>query len=685
MSVDSVTSIAGERPAAGEASAAGVASAAGTPGVIGRLRALIRAGGASDGARLRRLLEQAVDPLDMEAAGGLLRGTRAQHQLRAADDLLTSPIALLGSSTLDAVPALLTTAALRRGLRPEITAGGFNQWYAQIMTGAPDLVDARPRIVACLLDDTAVFAEVSDLVEVEQVVARCAAFPAVLAQWATACREALGALVVLTTVPLSPLRRRSVISYAGRARIEAAWLRMNAGIMDLAAAQPAIVTLSDADLSAAAGATFATTRMRHVAGHAYAPHYLAAYAEELARVAAADLGRSSKCLVLDLDDTLWGGVVGDVGTAGLQLAGGYPGSAYRAVQSLARDLSRQGVLLALASKNDEPAAAAALAEHPDMLLRADSFAAGRIDWQPKPDNVRSIASQLNIGLEALVFVDDNPVERDLMRRLAPQVVTVELTEAPDGFADRIAERGDFMVLSLTDEDRSRAARYRAQAQRAAPPQVLTAPAVGTADGLAEHLMGLDSRLRIERLTPLNHARIVQLFAKTNQFNLTGVRYGAEDVRYRAETGRTAFFGARLSDRYGDEGLIAALAVDSAPDGAWRIENFVLSCRVFSRSVEDAIVGLLLRDAAGRGAPAVTAAFRATERNAKFRGFYPALGFVSVGPRETAGSVDAVGSDDDPADLADAEAAVTYRHDLSRLPGLPRWISIANDREVFHAT
>jgi FkbH-like protein len=611
-----------------------------------RLRAQLRAG--EPVTALRATLAELTDPLDVEAAGALLAGPQGQRALAAAEGLLGTRVALLGSSTLDPVPNLLAATALRRGLRAEVRMAGFNQWQLQIRAGAPDFAGFEPRLVALLLDDGAVYAGVTDQVDVDQVVARCAAFPAELAEWAEAARAALGGLVVLTTVPLSPLRRHRLISYAARARLEAAWQRMNAEITELAT-QPATVVLAADDLAERAGGTFASDRLRHAAAHAYAPGFLLAYAEELARVAVADQGRGAKCLVLDLDNTLWGGVVGDDGMAGLALGGAYPGSAYTELQELARDLQAQGVLLAIASKNDEKVATDAIAGHPEMRLRPESFVASRIDWEPKPQNVRAMAEDLNIGLDAMVFVDDNPVERDLMRTMAPQVSTVELPSEPAGYARALAARGDFVTLVATAEDRERTAMYRAQVGRKRLRR--------DAASLEEYLMGLGSRLSVEPLTPTNTGRIVQLFAKTNQFNLTGVRYSAEQV---ARGDGTAFFGARLADRFGDNGLIAALALSRAADGAWSIENFVLSCRVFGREVEHALVGLVLRAARDAGAPAVLGVFRPGPANGRFADFYPRLGFAPV----------------------DGAEPGQYRHDLRQLADLPAWLEITNDWEVF---
>lgn len=263
----------------------------------------------------------------------------------------------------------------------------------------------------------------------------------------------------------------------------------------------------------------------------------------------------------------------------------------------------------------------------------------------------------------MVFVDDNPAERDQMRLFAPQVRTVPLPADPAGYARVLAARDDFAVLRVTDDDRRRVAQYRAEAARRELARSSTT--------LEEYLHSLESRLAVEPLTPFNADRIQQLFAKTNQFNLTGIRYGVDeiadalsaatadpsDVAPRARTSSRRFYGARLSDCYGDHGLIAALAIVSTPDGHWDIENFVLSCRVFGRSVEDALVALLLRDAAAAGVSVVHASFHTTARNQRFVDFYPRLGFTEATPGR-------------------------YRHGLATVLEPPGWIDVSDNQEVF---
>src|SRR6185437_10729155 len=460
-------------------------------------------------ARVRKLLDAllaAGDPLDIEAAGMMLGGAAQREQLAAADGaFLTQRVALLGSSTLDSLPHQLTAALIAGGILPEVRSAGFNQWQFEIRAGAPNLADLAPGVSALLLDDAAVYEEVVNPLDLDEVA----------------------------------LRRDSVIDYGRKARLEAAWDAMNAGILRLAAQKQGVAVLSAAAIQGRVSTTFAADRMRHVAGHIFSAEFQREYAAELARVVRAGLGRAAKCLVFDLDNTLWGGIVGDDGAAALKIGGAYPGSAHLELQKYGRNLVAQGVMLAVASKNDEDVALDAIANHPEMALRPDSFVAVRANWDPKPGNVRQLANSLNIGVDSMVFVDDNPVERGLMRELLPQVTTVELPNDPAGYAATVARRGDFNLLTLTDEDLNRTAMYRAQVQR----EELQSGS-GT---LEEYLLGLHSQLTVERLGEFNAARIVQLFGKTNQFNLTGIRYTEEEVRRRSQSGEAAFFGGRLKD------------------------------------------------------------------------------------------------------------------------------------------
>ncbi len=621
--------------------------------VLSEIQRRKRSGLARTADGLKPLLRALNDALDMDAAGALLRN--AQSQLIGVDGgFREQRIMLLGSSTLHMLPNILTTSLLGEGIVSKIRLSGYNGWHLEILDGASELKDFGPRIVACLLDDQAVFEGIANPLDLAEVEAHCAAFLQQLAHWVDTCQRAFSGLLVLCTLPLGSLRRDRLIDYRSKARLEAAWHHMNAAILGLAITRPYTIVLSANGLATHAREVFAADRMRHTAGQVFAPDFLRAYAAELTRVARADLGLTRKCLALDLDNTLWGGIVGDEGVGALQLGGPYPASAFKELQVLARDLMGQGVILTVCSKNDADAAHEALEKHPEMVLRLDSFVAITANWEPKSDNLRAQAARLNLSEEAIVFVDDNPAERELVQRLAPLVETVDLPAEPASFASYLAGRGDFNLLELTEEDRKRTAQYQAEAKYAEIEH--------STSNLEEYLESLDSRLDVEPVGPLNIKRIVQLFAKTNQFNLTGLRYGEAEITSAREREAGAFFGMRLVDRFSDHGLIAALALAKEPSGAWIIKNFVLSCRVFSRRIEDVIVGLVLRAAQARGVPAVLAPFVETPKNQKFSGFYPSQGFVR----------------------AQGDSSPSYRHDLRWLTELPGWVRITQGLDVPHA-
>lgn len=623
-------------------------------GDLAELRALKRSGELGGAAgRVRAVLGALGDPVDREAAGALLGARTARAALAASGAFTPVPLALLASATADPVPPLLTTALLAEGVQPDTATTGFNQWRFEILTGAPTLREHGPAVTACLLDDSAVFEKVTDPLDADEVVARCAAFPAELAAWLDAYDRHVGTLAVLNTVPLGAARRDRWVDYATRARVAAAWQRMNAAVLDLAGRPNTVVLSADAVAERGGARWAATDRMRHIAAHAYGQEFLDAYAREVARVVLARLGRAKKCLVLDLDHTLWGGVVGDDGVGALKIGGAFPGSAHRELQSLAKDLSRQGVLLTVCSKNDDAVAREAIDTHPEMLLRTGDFTAFRANWDPKPGNAADLAAELNIGTDAMVFVDDNPAERGLMARQRPEVTVVDLPADPAGYASAVASAGFFNQLRLTDEDRTRGEMYRARAERERLRETVT--------DVEDYLRELGTEITVEEYGPLNGARIAQLFGKTNQFNLTGVRYGADELARRVDEGTAAFFGVRVTDAFGDNGLAGALALVREPDGAWLIENFVLSCRVFSRSVEDAIVGLVLRAARDAGAPAVRGRHVPTAKNGRFADFYPSLGFAG-----------GQGQDGD------------FRHDLTQLAELPGWVRVGTGEGAFHA-
>lgn len=320
-------------------------------------------------------------------------------------------------------------------------------------------------------------------------------------------------------------------------------------------------------------------------------------AAALVRTTLGALRPSAKCIVLDLDHTLWGGVLGDDGLEGLQLGDDYPGSAYKRFQQMLLGYRRRGFLLAICSKNDEAVVRHALEAHPEMMLRSEHFAAIRANWDPKPVNLRRIAEELSLGLESFVFVDDNPLERATIRAHLPMVHVVELPKEPYGYVDALRAVPLLDRARVVGEDRERAEMYAVEARRQALQR-----AHATVD---EFLQSLEMHATVGILDEGSAARIHQLVGKTNQFNLTTRRHSAEHLRRVAASPEGAVLWLRLADRFGDLGLVAVAVVERSVGAAdtWVLDTFLMSCRVMGRGVEAALlarVGEVVRSRGGRG-------------------------------------------------------------------------------------
>ncbi|MBF0417640.1 MAG: HAD family hydrolase [Magnetococcales bacterium] len=335
-------------------------------------------------------------------------------------------------------------------------------------------------------------------------------------------------------------------------------------------------------------------------------------------------GRVRKCLVLDLDNTLWGGVIGEDGMAGIALGHTGLGLVFREFQESVLALQRRGVLLAVASKNNLDDAMAVLRDHPEMLLRPEHFAAMRIDWRPKPENILEIAQELNIGLDSLVFWDDSPQERLWMRAARPEVLTPELPANPMLHATRLRQLGVFDKLTLTGEDLQRGEMYRHQQDR----EALRA----TAGSLEAFHRGLAMRVTIRPVEETTFARVLDLIHKTNQFNLSTRRHDAQTLRTLLEDPACGVFGMRVADKFGDYGLVGVAILHLAGEVV-ELDTLLMSCRVIGRNVERAFLADLCAWSRQRGATRMEADFIPTAKNQPVARFLPEQGFMEVGRHE----------------------------------------------------
>jgi len=324
-----------------------------------------------------------------------------------------------------------------------------------------------------------------------------------------------------------------------------------------------------------------------------------------------------KCLVLDLDGTLWGGVLGE--EDGIELGEDYPGNVYKDFQRRLLALSNQGVLLAIASKNNEADTISTLQNNPDCILRPRNFAVIKINWQDKATNLRAIARELNISLDALAFFDDNPVEREWVRSQLPEVAVIEVPESPLAYIRALEESELFDQLVISEEDRGRTRLYQDEQERK---QLQTI-------SIEEFIQQLDMMVTVGFVNSETLPRVVQLLSKTNQFNLTTHRYTSSEVQSMIKSGAVALW-IRVADRFGDLGLVGvAIAIPERP-GRWIIDTFLLSCRVIGRYVETALLNILSQVVHDRGGQVLLGRYIPTPKNTPASKVYSDHGFEAVG-------------------------------------------------------
>ncbi len=334
------------------------------------------------------------------------------------------------------------------------------------------------------------------------------------------------------------------------------------------------------------------------------------------------MGKSKKVLVLDLDNTLWGGVVGDVGPGGIKLGqGSGEGEAFLAFQQYGKQLRERGIVLAVCSKNDDDKAREPFQQRPDMILKLDDISVFLANWQNKADNLRTIAERLELKLDSLVLVDDNPAERALVRRLVPEVAVPDMPEDPAGYIPALAAHRFFECVAFTREDAARGQYYAENARR----RELSAQATD----IDSFLASLGMVMRVEPVGALNIERVTQLLNKSNQFNLTTRRYTLAQVQEIVDNPAWRTLTFSLRDSLGDNGLIAIILAKKS-GLALQIDSWVMSCRVLQRQVEQFCRNEIVELARRAGCSEIQGTYIPTAKNQMVAGHYAGLGFRQVG-------------------------------------------------------
>ena len=530
----------------------------------------------------------------------------------------------LRSFTVEPLFPLLEAAALLEGLDLEQRTGDHNAYAQEILDPHGPLYRFKPDVVFLAVHTRDVLPELWDLTaghshadlqgRVEQIAAD-------LNHWVMLLRSRTAASIVLFDF-LQPVVPSDGMLDAQSVDGQSALIgQLNHRLRSIAASLEGIYVLPLDRLGARIGLErffderkWATVRMPFAAQHLWA------VAQECLRVVLPLRGKVHKAVVVDLDNTLWGGVVGEDGPEGLTLGIEYPGLAFLNLQRVLLDLHRRGVILAIASKNNPADALEVLEHHPAMLLRPHHFASIQLGWDSKSRSLRAIAQELNIGTDSLVFVDDNPVEREEVRGELPEVLVIELPRDPMGFAPALRRVASLERLRVMAEDRNRGRQYAEQRARRA-----LRSSAGT---LEEFHRSLKMEVTVRELSRGEVPRVSQLTHKTNQFNLTTHRYDEASIARMLVSEEWRVFTYSVRDRFGDNGLVGVAILRRDAD-AWEIDTLLLSCRVIGRTVETGLLAHLVAASRASGARVLRGCFKPTAKNQPAAQFYAAHGFECV--------------------------------------------------------
>jgi len=546
--------------------------------------------------------------------------------------LATKPVrlAILGSCTFAHLHGAIRVAGLRHGIHITVYEGDYGQYRQELLDRGSALHAFAPTFILFALDAHHLTSGLNAAMNAQDAAAALDEMQHNVRQCWKEARDAFHCPIIhQTPLPLHPdLLGNNEHRLPGS---RAAFIeRFNHALRDLADAEG--VDLLSIDRRAAIDGLGAwhDPVLWHHAKQEVSLTAAPMYGELIGRLIAAKQGRSYKCLVLDLDNTVWGGVVGDDGVDGLVLGQGSSlGEAFLAVQAHARDLARRGVILAVCSKNDEANALEPFDKHPEMILRRQDIASFHANWSDKASNLQAIAAELNIGLDSLVFLDDNPVERAFIRRELPMVAVPEISDDPTTYPRTLANAGYFEALSVTEEDRIRNSQYQSNRRREELKESFA--------DLSDYLRSLEMRLTWYRFDQLGLSRTVQLINKTNQFNLTTRRYTEDDVRAIMRDNRSFGLQLRLIDRFGDNGIISVIIGKMQDDDDLLIDTWLMSCRVLGRQVEPTTLNLVADQARRLGAKRLIGDYIPTKKNGMVKDHYAKLGFTVVETGENGAS------------------------------------------------
>jgi FkbH-like protein len=555
-------------------------------------------------------------------------------QLRDKLSLTKFKLAISRSFTVEPIVPLLRVEAFVYGIDLQVHVGDFNTYVQDLLDANSSLYRFAPDAVVLAVRGDAAAAELySGFGDLSPEAAHQAAKRATqnYEQWISAFRRNSRAALIIHSLERPTNPSFGVLDAQSDSGQSSLIERINVDLRQIAGRNRGIHVLDYGALITRYGSeNWHDERKWLMVRLPISADHLLPMAKEWMRFVAPLSGRIAKALVVDLDNTLWGGVIGEDGMAGIKIGTEYPGAAYQALQRALLDLSRRGILLAICSKNNLDDAMEALEKHPGMLVRAKDFAAIRINWTDKVQNLREIAQELSVGIDSLAFLDDNYFEREQVRAALPEVTVIEISQNPSEYASAVRDCPVFERLTLSAEDQQRTTMYAEQRSRADAEQKFQTK--------EDFFRYLEQEADLDPVNDLTLARVAQLTQKTNQFNLTTRRYTEQQIAEMISHPDWHVFSIKVRDRFGDHGLVGAAIVrdrgESDHGKQCEIDTFLLSCRVIGRTVETALLAHIAESARQRGCKRLVGWFLPTKKNAPARDFYQLHGLVKQEQNES---------------------------------------------------
>ena len=578
-----------------------------------------QAGSEEEAARWALAVAAAGDDFPAwQAAAGIL----SRCASGAPEPLRRARLAVVGSYTTSQLVPMIDLAARCLGVALDLYECPYGQYRQELVDSKSGLYAFAPEFVLLAVHDGELSLPELSSAPKEDVETELERWTSL---WELASTQACATVVQTTfALPAEDAMGHLATKSPGSRYHMAQEVNLRLGEEASRSTQPVLV-LDCERLSATIGKEqWFDPRYWQLAKHAVAPPAMVVLARHAAALLAAALGLTKKCVVLDLDNTLWGGIIGEDGLDGIRLGSDVDGEAYVAFQEYLLELERRGIALAVCSKNNDADARQPFERHPDMRLRLDDIAVFVADWRPKSEQICSVAETLSVDLSSLVFVDDNPVEREAIRQFLPEVDVVTLPDDPSFYVRALAGYLPLQTASFTREDTLRTEQYRARAE--------VARLKASTRSIEDFLRSLEMQALITPFNDVDLPRIAQLVGKTNQFNVTTRRRGESRLRALAADHACVHFSLRLRDRFADHGLVGAIIAIESGDSL-EIDTWLMSCRVIGRDVEAAMLHRLSREAVARGLRCLCGTYIRTAKNLLAGDVFERFGFdmVELGP------------------------------------------------------